>query len=105
MRMRATDVLRRRVAVNASACGIDAPLSCGSFGLLRGVRMRIAAIHFELSINMPTEPIMRNHPADGAFDQQLRMASAAPPDTFRFVSADVTRKTHISFLFFLLSGE
>ncbi len=33
------------------------------------------------------------------------MASAARPDTLRFVSADVTGKTHITFLFFFLSGE
>jgi hypothetical protein len=67
--------------------------------------MRIAAIHFQLPINMPTKPIMRNHSADGAFDQQFRMARAAGPNIFRFVSADVTGKTHITFLFFFLSGE
>ena len=67
--------------------------------------MRIAAIHFQLPINMPTQPIVRNHSADGAFDQQFRMASAARPGTLRFVSADVTGKTHITFLFFLLSSE
>ena len=33
------------------------------------------------------------------------MTSAACPDTLRFVSADVTGKTHITFLFFLLSGQ
>src|SRR4029077_11494164 len=33
------------------------------------------------------------------------MASAACPDTLRFVTANVTGKTHITFLFFLLSGE
>ncbi len=55
--------------MNSSACGIDyGPLKFDSFGLLRGVRMRIAAIHFQLPINMPTEPIVRNHSADGAFD-------------------------------------
>src|SRR4029453_10070308 len=67
--------------------------------------MRIAAIHFQLPINMPTKPIVRNHSADGAFDQQFRMASAAGPDTLGLVAADVTGKTHITFLFFLLSGE
>ena len=67
--------------------------------------MRIAAIYFELPISIPTEPIVRNHSANGAFDQQFRMASAARPNTLRFVSADVTGKTHITFLFFLLSGE
>ena len=67
--------------------------------------MRIAAIHFQLPINMPTQPIVRNHSANGAFDQQFRMASAACPDTLRFMSADVTGKARITFLFFLLSGE
>ena len=33
------------------------------------------------------------------------MASAARPGTLRFVSADVTGKAHITFLFFFLSGE
>ena len=33
------------------------------------------------------------------------MASASRPGTLRFVSADVTGKAHISFLFFFLSGE
>src|SRR6266496_3140064 len=33
------------------------------------------------------------------------MASAARPGTLRFVSAHVTGKTHITFLFFFLSGE
>jgi hypothetical protein len=69
------------------------------------MRMRIAAIYFELPINMPTEPIVRNHPAHGAFDKQFGMASTARPDTLRFVAADVTRETHIIFLFFLLAGE
>src|ERR1051326_7073040 len=67
--------------------------------------MRIASIHFQLAINIPTKPVVRNHSANGAFDQQFRMASAARPDTFRFVSADVTGKTHITFLFFFLSSE
>src|SRR5215467_7433769 len=67
--------------------------------------MRIATIHFQLSVNVPTEPIVRNHSSNSAFDQQFRMATAACPDTLRFVSADVTGKTHITFLFFLLSGD
>jgi len=33
------------------------------------------------------------------------MTTAARPNAFRFVSADITGKTHISFLLFLLSGE
>src|SRR4029434_1681705 len=33
------------------------------------------------------------------------MTRAARPDTLRFVSADITGKTHITFLFFFLSGE
>src|SRR6478609_7963426 len=33
------------------------------------------------------------------------MSSAARPDTLSFVSADVTGKTHITFLFFFFSGE
>src|SRR5947208_1273220 len=33
------------------------------------------------------------------------MASATCPGTLRFMSADVTGKTHITFLFFLLSSE
>src|SRR2546430_7981859 len=33
------------------------------------------------------------------------MSSTARPDTFRFVPTDVTGKTHVTFLFFLLSGK
>src|SRR4030095_16239396 len=33
------------------------------------------------------------------------MASAARPNALGFMSADVTGKTHITFLFFFLSGE
>src|SRR5262245_24205558 len=33
------------------------------------------------------------------------MTTSARPDTFRFMSADVTGKAHIAFLFFLFSGE
>ena len=69
------------------------------------MRMRIAAIHFQLPINIPTKPIVRNHSANGAFDQQFRMPSAARPGTFRFVATDIAGKTHVTFLFFLLSGE
>ena len=67
--------------------------------------MRFAAIHFQLPIYTSTEPIVRNHSADGAFDQQFRMASASRPGALSFVSADVTGKAHITFLFFFLSGE
>src|SRR4030095_15212870 len=67
--------------------------------------MEVPEIHFQLPINMPTEPIVRNHSAHGAFDQQFRMASAARPGTLRFVSSDVTGKAHITFLFFFLPGE
>ena len=54
---------------------------------------------------MATEPIVRNHSSHGPFDQQFRMASAPRPDILRFMSANVTRKTHITFLFLFLSGE
>ena len=67
--------------------------------------MRIATIYFQLAIHIPAKSIVRNHSANSTFDQQLRMPSAACPDALRFVSAHVTRKTHITFLFFLLSGE
>ena len=67
--------------------------------------MRIAAINFQLAIHIPTETIVRNHSADGALDQQFGMAGTARPDTFRLMPADVTGKTHITLLFFLLSGE
>jgi hypothetical protein len=33
------------------------------------------------------------------------MASASRPGTLSFVSADVTGKAHVTFLFFFLSGE
>src|SRR5258706_15047598 len=99
MRMRATDVLRRPVATNSSVSGIG--LFSGEFddlGLLRGMRVRITAINFQLPINMPTEPIVRNHSPHGTLDQQFRMPFAARPDILRFVTAHVSGKTHVDFL-------
>jgi hypothetical protein len=37
-------------------------------GLLRGMRMRIAAIDFQFPINTPAESVMRNHSAHGPLD-------------------------------------
>jgi len=69
------------------------------------MRMRIAAINFQLSINGAAEPIVRNHAADGTFHQQFGMSRTSRADVLRFVPADEARKTHVSFLFFLLAAE
>src|SRR6516162_5340938 len=106
MRIRATDVLRRPVAMNSSVSGIGSGrLNFHSLGLLRCMGMRIAAIDFQFPIHVPAKSIVRNHSAHGAFDQQLRMTSPARPDIFRFMSADVTGKTHVTFLFLFLSAK
>ena len=67
--------------------------------------MSIAAIYLQLAINITTEAIVWNHSSDGAFNQQFRVATATCPDTFRFVSANVTGKAHIRFLFFFFSRD
>ena len=54
---------------------------------------------------MPTEPVVWNHSAHGAFDQQFGMASASCPGIFRFVAADVSGKAHVTFLFLFFPGE
>ena len=48
---------------------------------------------------------MRNHPADRSFDQQFGMARPTRAHVFRFMAADVSRKTHVGLLFFFLSGD
>lgn len=67
--------------------------------------MRITAIYFQFPINIATEAIVRNHSSYGTFNQQFWMTTAARPDAFRFVPANVTGKTHIRFLFFFFSGD
>src|SRR5207244_11022244 len=49
MRMRATEVLRRPVAMNSCGCAIKKLSKQNRGWFLRGVRMRIAAVNFQLS--------------------------------------------------------
>src|ERR1700752_4201403 len=102
MRMRATDVLRRPVATNSSVSGIRlrfVPAKFDNLGLLRGVRMRIATINFQLAIDTANEPVVRNHSAHGPLDKQFGVANTARPDILRFMPAHVPRKTHVTLLF------
>src|SRR5438309_6565971 len=91
MRMRATEVLRRPVAMNSCAGAIKKLRQRNRGWFLRGVRMRTAAVNFQLSINRATEPIMRNHPAQGPVDEEVGMPRATVPNGLRFVTGDMFR--------------
>src|SRR6266516_1745111 len=94
MRIRATDVLRRPVAMNFCVCAIK--FSSGEFDrmwLLRGVRMGIAAINFQFAINRAAQPIVRDHSTHCPLNQQFRMTRAPGAGVLRFVTAYVARET------------
>ena len=67
--------------------------------------MQIAAINFQLPIYRATEPIVRNHSANRALDQQFRMARAPGAGRLRLVATDESGKTHVALLLFLFAGE
>ena len=67
--------------------------------------MEIATIDFQFPIDRAAELVVRNHSADGAFDEQFRMAHPARLHVLGFVAADVTGEAHERFLIFLLSSE
>src|SRR6267378_8056442 len=92
IRMRATEVLRRPVAMNSCDCAIKKLPQQDRSWFLRIVRMRIASVNFQLSINRATEPIVRDHPAHGPLDQQFRMPRATGPNVLRFVTAHIARE-------------
>src|SRR5439155_2121195 len=52
-----------------------------------------------------TDYVMRNHSADGALDQQLRVTEATRPNVLGFVPTDETGKAHVTFLLFLLAAQ
>src|ERR1700682_816087 len=108
MRMRATEVLRRPVAMNSCVCAMLSSDSLGEFyrlGLLSQVRVRLAAINFEFAIDGASQAIMGNHSTDRALYQQLRVAGPTRPDILGFVTADKSRKTHETLEFFLLTAQ
>ena len=67
--------------------------------------MQIAAVNLQLSVNSPAEFVVRDHPADGALDEQFRMPRASGAGVLGFVPAYEARKTHEALLFFLFAGE
>jgi hypothetical protein len=69
------------------------------------MRMEIAAIYFQFPINGAAKFGVRNHPANRALDEQLRMTRPPCFDVLRFVATHETGKAHESFLVFLLAGE
>src|ERR1700737_2851204 len=102
-RIRATAVLRRPVAMNSWVAAISSWLGeLDRLRLLGGMGMALAAINFQLPINGAAKPIVRNHAAHGAFDQQLRVAHPPRANGFRFVAAYISGKTHVTLLLFLL---
>src|SRR2546430_10311841 len=69
------------------------------------MRVCFNSINFELPINGTAEAIVRDHAADGAFDQQFGMPSASRACVLRFMPTNVTRKTHVGLLLFFLASE
>src|SRR3954447_13042696 len=69
------------------------------------MRVEVALVNFQFPVNGATQFVMRNHPADGAFDEQFRMALPASLGVLGLMTANVPGKAHESFLVFLLAGE
>ncbi len=67
--------------------------------------MLISLVNLQLSINRAAEAIVRNHSANGVFDEQFRMATAARTHAFGFMTADEAGEAHEAFLLFLLAGD
>ena len=67
--------------------------------------MKIAAVNFQFPVNGAPEFVVRNHPADRAFDEQFGMARAAGAGVFCFVAADKSGEAHEALLFFFLAGK
>ena len=67
--------------------------------------MDITAVNLELPINGAAKFVMRNHSADGAFDEQLGVTCATRPSVLGFVPTDETGKAHVTFLLFLLATQ
>src|SRR5437763_1558474 len=107
MRTRATEVLRRPVAMNSSVSAIRKFSFCDLHGprLLCRVRMRLAAINLDLAINRTPQAIVRDHSANRALDQQFRMTRAPCADALGFMTTDETGKAHVSLLLFLFAAH
>src|SRR6266705_4394867 len=67
--------------------------------------MRFSAIDLELSIDGTSEPVVRNHTANCALDQQFRMTRASRLNVLGFMPAHVAGKTHEGLLLFLFAGD
>src|SRR2546423_14662767 len=102
MRMRATDVLRRPVAMNSCVWAIieSGLAELYRFRLLSRMRMRITPVHFQFSVNRPPETIMRNHSSNCTLHQQLWVPGAPRAGVFRFMAPDESGKAHKSLQLF-----
>ena len=67
--------------------------------------MKIAAVNFQFPVNGAPQFVVRDHPADRAFDEQLGMPRSAGSGVLGFVAADEPGEAHKAFLFFLLTGQ
>jgi len=67
------------------------------------MRMRLAGINLQLSVNGAAEPVVRNHSTHRALNEQFRMTRASGAHVFRFMATDVPGKAHETFLLFLFA--
>lgn len=66
--------------------------------------MNVTLINFELCVNGASEAVVRYHSAYGKLNEQLRTACLALLESFRFVTAYITRKAGVNFGSFFLAG-
>jgi len=69
------------------------------------MRMLVSLVNVELAQNGTTEAIVRDHPLDRAFDDQLGMATAARLRRLTVMAADETGEAHVLLLRFFLAGK
>lgn len=59
------------------------------------MRMFAAGVNFQLGVNGPTEAVVGNHSANGAFDKELRTAFTARLESLRFVTPNKPGEAHV----------
>src|SRR6185295_15323357 len=67
--------------------------------------MVLTLVHFQFGVERPAESIMRDHPFDRMFNEQLWPAIPSTSSGFRLVPANKSGKTSKCLLDFLLAGQ
>jgi len=71
------------------------------------VRVLGACVNLEFAIEGAAETVVRDHAADGAFDEKLRAALTACAEGLGFVTTDESREAHVGLgdFFFAADGD